>query len=109
MARSVVTAVIVAVFLAFLAPVTAHAGAPPISWTACGPRLECASVPVPLDWRQPDGPTITLSVVRHLASRPEQRIGSLFFNPGPLRHRRLGPPRFRRQRPGPVLRRRRRA
>jgi hypothetical protein len=35
-----------------------------------------------LDWRQPDGLTITLSVIRHLASHPKQRIGSLFFNPG---------------------------
>jgi hypothetical protein len=35
-----------------------------------------------LDWRHPDGPTITLAVIRHLASRPGQRIGSLFFNPG---------------------------
>jgi pimeloyl-ACP methyl ester carboxylesterase len=39
-------------------------------------------VPVPLDWRHPGGRTITLSVIRHLASRPDQRIGSLFVNPG---------------------------
>ena len=39
-------------------------------------------MPVPLDWRHPSGPTITLSVIRHLASHPEQRIGSLFVNPG---------------------------
>ena len=25
---------------------------------------------------------VMLAVIRHLASRPEQRIGSLFFNPG---------------------------
>jgi pimeloyl-ACP methyl ester carboxylesterase len=55
---------------------------PRIGWTACGPQLECASVPVPLDWAHPNGPTITLSVIRHLASRPDQRIGSLFVNPG---------------------------
>jgi pimeloyl-ACP methyl ester carboxylesterase len=55
---------------------------PRIGWTGCGPQLECASVPVPLDWAHPNGPTITLSVIRHLASRPEQRIGSLFVNPG---------------------------
>jgi len=35
-----------------------------------------------LDWRHPGGRTITLSVIRHLASRPDQRIGSLFVNPG---------------------------
>ncbi|WP_162605337.1 alpha/beta hydrolase [Jiangella ureilytica] len=53
-----------------------------VGWTACGPRLECASVPVPLDWDRPSGATISLSVIRHLASDPEERIGSLFFNPG---------------------------
>ena len=45
-------------------------------------RLECAHVRVPLDWDRPDGAKITLKVVRHLASRPEQRIGSLFVNFG---------------------------
>jgi pimeloyl-ACP methyl ester carboxylesterase len=39
-------------------------------------------VSVPLDWAQHGGRTITLSVIRHLASHPGQRIGSLFVNPG---------------------------
>jgi hypothetical protein len=85
---------IAGVMLAVVLPVTVDAstprgsagragpGQPPIGWTTCGSRLECASVPVPLDWRHPGGPTITLAVIRHLASRPERRIGSLFFNPG---------------------------
>jgi pimeloyl-ACP methyl ester carboxylesterase len=80
--------------LAMVVPATADAAAPRgtavragtasprIGWTACGPRLECAGVPVPLDWRHLGGRTITLSVIRHLASRPDQRIGSLFVNPG---------------------------
>jgi pimeloyl-ACP methyl ester carboxylesterase len=58
------------------------AGVSQITWAACGPQLECASVPVPLDWAHPNGPTIALAVARHLASHPEQRIGSLFVNPG---------------------------
>ena len=45
-------------------------------------RLECARVRVPLDWDRPGGAKITLAVVRHLASRPGQRIGSLFVNFG---------------------------
>jgi pimeloyl-ACP methyl ester carboxylesterase len=53
-----------------------------IDWSKCGARLECARVRVPLDWDRPDGARITLKVVRHLASRPEQRIGSLFVNFG---------------------------
>ncbi|MGH9249284.1 MAG: alpha/beta fold hydrolase [Acidimicrobiales bacterium] len=39
-------------------------------------------MPVPLDWHHPNGPKIELAVIRHLASGPEPRIGSLFFNPG---------------------------
>lgn len=37
---------------------------------------------VSLDWDRPDGDTIGLAVIRHLASRPEQRLGSPFVNPG---------------------------
>ena len=92
--RGLLMVLIAAVMLAVVAPVTVDAstsrgsagpagpGQPPIDWTTCGSGLECANVPVPLDWRHPDGPTITLAVIRHLASRPGQRIGSLFFNPG---------------------------
>ena len=53
-----------------------------IDWRACGDRLECAKVPVPLDWDHPGGARITLSVVRHLATKPAQKIGSLFVNFG---------------------------
>jgi pimeloyl-ACP methyl ester carboxylesterase len=37
---------------------------------------------VPLDWDRPNGRTISLAVIRHLASNPDERIGSLFINPG---------------------------
>src|SRR4051794_24847404 len=53
-----------------------------IAWKGCGKRLQCARVRVPLNWDHPDGPKIKLSVIRHLASRPAKRIGSLFVNPG---------------------------
>jgi pimeloyl-ACP methyl ester carboxylesterase len=53
-----------------------------LDWTACGPRVECATVTVPLDWTRPRDGAITLPVLRHLASHPERRIGSLFVNPG---------------------------
>ena len=53
-----------------------------IAWTNCGERLECAHVQVPLDWNHPRRSKITLAVIRHLASDPERRIGSLFWNPG---------------------------
>jgi pimeloyl-ACP methyl ester carboxylesterase len=56
-----------------------------IDWGPCdpaGPRLQCARVRVPLDWDRPHGRMISLSVIRHLASKPERRIGSMFINPG---------------------------
>jgi pimeloyl-ACP methyl ester carboxylesterase len=37
---------------------------------------------VPLDWDRPNGRTIELALIRHLASNPEQRIGTMFINPG---------------------------
>ncbi|MDN5931648.1 MAG: alpha/beta hydrolase [Pseudonocardia sp.] len=80
-------AVVVAAALASVAaacgagpPITG--AAPGIDWTACGERLECATVSVPLDWADPGGQQIGLAVIRHLASKPDQRIGSLFIDPG---------------------------
>ena len=53
-----------------------------IGWKGCGEQLECAKVRVPLDWDKPGGRKIKLAVIRHLASRPDERIGSMFVNPG---------------------------
>ena len=84
-----VTVLAAGALIAALAPVTAASGAsersappPAINWTGCGAQLECARVSVPLDWARHGGRTITLSAIRHLASHPGQRIGSLFVNPG---------------------------
>jgi pimeloyl-ACP methyl ester carboxylesterase len=51
-----------------------------IDWSECGPDLECAEIDVPLDYDDPDGDTITLSVGRSPATG--DRIGALFVNPG---------------------------
>ncbi|UGS34156.1 alpha/beta hydrolase [Capillimicrobium parvum] len=53
-----------------------------IAWHGCGKQLQCARVAVPLDWNRPHGRKIRLAVIRRAASRTEQRIGSLFVNPG---------------------------
>jgi pimeloyl-ACP methyl ester carboxylesterase len=53
-----------------------------IAWTPCGRRLQCARMRVPLDWARPGGSTISLAVIRYLASRPARRVGSLFVNGG---------------------------
>jgi pimeloyl-ACP methyl ester carboxylesterase len=53
-----------------------------IDWNHCGPHLQCASVRVPLNWSDPSGRQAQLKVARHLASRPDGRIGTLFVSPG---------------------------
>ena len=58
------------------------AGMPGLAWTACGQQLQCSDVTVPLDWDEPHGRSLTLPVIRHLASSPANRIGSLFVQPG---------------------------
>lgn len=52
-----------------------------LEWESCGDH-ECATVVVPLDWDQPDGQAITLAMTRRPAVAGEQRLGSLFLNPG---------------------------
>ena len=53
-----------------------------IAWKGCGKGFQCARVRVPLDWSNPTGPQISLAVIRHRASGPGRRIGSLFLNFG---------------------------
>jgi pimeloyl-ACP methyl ester carboxylesterase len=52
----------------------------PIAWQPCAGGLECAEVTVPVDYGQPDGPTLVLTVQRAPASG--QRTGAVFVNPG---------------------------
>lgn len=54
----------------------------PVVWQECGPNLDCATVEVPVVHADPDGPTLPLALVRHRATDPAQRIGSLLTNPG---------------------------
>jgi pimeloyl-ACP methyl ester carboxylesterase len=63
----------------------AAGGSATIGWSKCyakqGP-FQCGSVQVPLDYDQPNGPTISLAVIRLPATDQAHRIGSLFLNPG---------------------------
>lgn len=54
----------------------------PLDWTPCDQlrRGGCAVLAVPLDWSEPDGPTIDLTLGRLPATG--ERIGSLVINPG---------------------------
>ena len=59
----------------------------PVSWTKCpddvkAPGLQCATVTVPLDYRDPDGATIDLTISRLASKAPDKRRGILMLNPG---------------------------
>ncbi|WP_406630624.1 alpha/beta hydrolase [Amycolatopsis sp. WGS_07] len=62
----------------------APVSAAPLRWSACPgtPRLQCSTVPVPLDYRHPDGRKIDVAVSRLPAAKPEKRRGVLLMNPG---------------------------
>ncbi|MBK8251226.1 MAG: alpha/beta fold hydrolase [Polyangiaceae bacterium] len=57
---------------------------PSITWAECetSSLVECGTLEVPIDHTDPYGPTFTLPVVRKEAANPEERIGSILFNPG---------------------------
>src|SRR4029450_8011830 len=64
-------------------PAAAATKAPPsVSWSPCRDGFQCATVRVPLDYDQPGGAKIGLSVIPLPAGAPKQRIGSIFVNPG---------------------------
>lgn len=46
------------------------------------PDLQCARMKVPLDYAEPDGPSIQIGVLRKPATGQGERIGSLVLNPG---------------------------
>lgn len=59
-----------------------------IDWIDCAegtPEESCfqgAKVKAPIDYDEPNGGKIDVAVARHLASKPDQRTGALFVNPG---------------------------
>lgn len=77
--------------LALTVPTAVAASRPgqaaPLVWGSCtgtglDPRQQCGTVSVPLDYRAPAGPKITLAVSRLAAARPELRRGALLMIPG---------------------------
>lgn len=51
-----------------------------LDWSECQVAFECATLEVPIDYAEPDGPTIELALLRAPARR--EAIGSLVVNPG---------------------------
>jgi pimeloyl-ACP methyl ester carboxylesterase len=72
---------------ALIVPASPAAAAP--VWGACpagptplDPRQQCATVHVPLDYADAEGPTIPLTISRIRSALPGQRRGDLFLIPG---------------------------
>jgi pimeloyl-ACP methyl ester carboxylesterase len=55
---------------------------PNLNWQPCDGAFFCATATVPLDYANPVGATIQIAVIKHPATDPAHRIGSVFFNPG---------------------------
>jgi len=54
----------------------------PLDWQSCEGAFECAALEVPVDYRDAEGKTIELALLRVPASDNSQRVGSLVVNPG---------------------------
>jgi len=61
----------------------------PVAWTACPAdvadplkQLQCAQIPVPLDYDDPNGPTIDIMISRLASANPAERRGVMLLNPG---------------------------
>src|ERR1700733_7046330 len=65
-----------------VAPASATPPVPVLHWHSCDGGFQCATVRVPLSYRHPRGATIRIAVVRHQATDPARRIGTLFVNLG---------------------------
>lgn len=55
-----------------------------LRWSSCpdASGFQCATIRVPRDYDAPGGPQISVAAIRHPATDPSRRIGSMFWNPG---------------------------
>jgi len=56
------------------------------TWFDCssvaGPRAQCGTITLPLDYDQPKGATTEVAMLRIKVADPKKKIGTLFLNPG---------------------------
>jgi pimeloyl-ACP methyl ester carboxylesterase len=69
------------------APDSDSAATPVLDWVPCPgetgpPGSECATARVPLSYRDPAGPQISLALTKRPAKDPQHKIGTVFTNPG---------------------------
>jgi pimeloyl-ACP methyl ester carboxylesterase len=81
-AAALLAAVLVPAAAEAAAPGSATPPVPVLHWRSCYGGFQCATARVPLSYRHPRGATISIAVVRHLATDPARRIGTLFVNGG---------------------------
>jgi pimeloyl-ACP methyl ester carboxylesterase len=71
--------------LALSLPGTAAASSP-VPWHKCPEPaqrgFQCVTIRVPLDYGNPDSPKIEVAWIRHRATDPQHRLGTLFYEPG---------------------------
>ena len=53
-----------------------------IKWRTCYDKLKCTDVLVPIDYTNIKIGTFKIAVLKHEASNKQDRIGSMFVNPG---------------------------
>jgi pimeloyl-ACP methyl ester carboxylesterase len=75
------------------------AATPVLDWIPCPgetgpPGSECATARVPLSYRDPTGPQISLALTKRPAKDPQHKIGTVFTNPGGPGSRGRIPPRL---------------
>ncbi|RSM34647.1 alpha/beta hydrolase [Amycolatopsis balhimycina DSM 5908] len=68
-------------------PDSDRAATPVLDWAPCPgetgpPGSECATARVPLSYRDPAGPQISLALTKRPAKDPQHKIGTVFTNPG---------------------------
>ena len=54
----------------------------PIEWDQFNEAVDVATIEVPIDYQQPDGPRFELFVARYNALDQDRKIGSMLVNPG---------------------------
>ncbi|MBP2329007.1 hypothetical protein JOF56_009392 [Kibdelosporangium banguiense] len=64
-----------------------RAATPVLDWAPCPagsgpPSAKCATARVPLSYRDPAGPQISLALTKRPATDPQHKIGTVFTNPG---------------------------
>jgi pimeloyl-ACP methyl ester carboxylesterase len=90
MGRGVALAVMIGLVGSVVAvPAVADEPATGLTWGPCPEDvvtkvavLQCATVPVPLDYREPEGARIEIMVSRLASTKPDKRRGVLMLNPG---------------------------